>query len=180
MLDGLVRLVAVAALLAMVSGCATVTKGTTQPVTLHTDPQVATCDVAHELRNVASLNATPGQVTVEKAWGAIEVACRKAGHQPTEVRADSEVQAWTFGNILIGGIFGFAFDAVSGAMRQYPQFITLTLVPEEFASSEERDRYPRERLSRFEEETAKATELTEKTCGPDACAAGSKALQEGT
>ncbi len=178
MIDGLIRLVAVAGLVAMISGCATVTKGTTQPITLQTDPDGATCDVSRELKNVASLNATPGQVTVDKAWGSIDVSCRKAGHQPTDVRVDSEVQAWTFGNILIGGIFGFAFDAVSGAMRQYPQFITLTLVPEEFANTEERDRYLRERLSRFEVEAAKATELLDKNCSADACAAGRKALQE--
>ncbi|MBK7422463.1 MAG: hypothetical protein IPJ48_04835 [Propionivibrio sp.] len=162
----------------LASGCATVTKGTTQPVTLHTDPDGATCDVTRELKNVASLSATPGQVIVDKAWGSIDVSCRKSGHQPTEVRVDSEVQGWTFGNILIGGIIGFALDAASGAMRQYPQFIMLTLVPEEFASAEDRDRYLSERLSRFEEEAAKATQLLDKNCSADACAAERMALQE--
>jgi hypothetical protein len=162
----------------LASGCATVTKGTTQPVTLHTDPDGATCDVTREHKNVASLSATPGQVIVDKEWGPIDVSCRKRDHQPTEVRVDSEVQGWTFGNILLGGIFGFALDAVSGAMRQYPQFIMLTLVPEEFASVEDRDRYLSERLSRFEEEAAKATQLLDKNCSADACAAERKALQE--
>ncbi|MBL8416161.1 MAG: hypothetical protein JNM42_17160 [Propionivibrio sp.] len=172
----LVLVIVVATTLA--TGCATVTKGTTQPVTLHTDPDGATCDVTRELKNVASLSATPGQVLVDKAWGSIDVSCRKSGHQPTEVRVDSEVQGWTFGNILIGGIIGFAVDAASGAMRQYPQFIMLTLVPEEFESTEDRDRYLNERLSRFEEEAAKAAQLLDKNCSADACAAERKALQE--
>lgn len=172
----LAYLIVVAAALA--SGCATVTKGTTQPVTLHTDPDGATCQVSRDLTNVGSLSATPGQVLVDKACGAIDISCRKSGHQPTEVRVNSEVQAWTFGNILIGGIIGFAVDAASGAMRQYPQFITLTLVPEEFASAEDRDRYIGERLARFEEEAAQATKLLDKNCSADACAAERKSLQE--
>lgn len=169
---------ALAASVLLASGCATVTKGTNQVITLHTDPEGATCDVTRELKIVASLNATPGQVHVDKAFGAIDVACRKAGHQPTDVRVDSEVQGWTFGNILIGGVIGFAVDAASGAMREYPQFITLTLVPEEFANAEERERYLQERLARFDTEAAKATELLDKTCGTEGCAGDRKALEE--
>jgi len=164
--------------LVLASGCATITKGTNQAVTLHTDPDGATCDVTRELKVVASLNATPGQVQVDKAFGAIDVSCRKTGYQPTEVRVDSSVQGWTFGNILIGGVVGFAVDAASGAMREYPQFITLTLVPEEFPNVEERERYFKERLTRFEEEAAKATELLNKGCSSDACATDRKALQD--
>jgi hypothetical protein len=166
----------VAALLA--SGCATITKGTTQAVTLHTDPEGATCDVTRELKTVASLAATPGQVHVDKAFGALDVSCRKTGHQPTELRVDSEVQGWTFGNILLGGVVGFAVDAASGAMREYPQFITLTLVPAEFANAEERESYLRERFARFDAEAAKATELLNKECASDACVEARKALQD--
>jgi len=169
---------AVVALVLLGSGCATVTKGSSQALTIHTDPDGATCDVSRELKTVASLAATPGQVTVDKAFGAIDVACRKTGHQPTELRVDSQVQGWTFGNILIGGLIGFAVDAASGAMREYPQFITLTLVPEEFANAEERERYVNERLARFDTEAAKASALLDKDCGADPCADQRKALQE--
>ena len=95
-------------------------QGTTQSVTLHTDPEVATCDVTRDFKNVASLSATHGQVLVDKAWGSIDVSCRKSGHLPTEIRVDSEVQGWNFGNILLGGSIGFEVDAASGAMRLYP------------------------------------------------------------
>ena len=168
----------VVALALLGSGCATVTKGSSQALTIQTDPDGATCDVSRETKTVASLAATPGQVTVDKAFGAIDVACRKAGHQSTEVHVDSQVQGWTFGNILLGGIIGFAVDAASGAMREYPQFITLTLVPEEFANAEERERYVSERLARFDTEAAKATALLEKDCGADPCVDQRKALEE--
>jgi len=155
----------------LLSGCATVTQGTNQHVTLHTDPDGATCDVTRETGVVASLSATPGQVMVDRGWGAIDIACRKAEHQTILLRVDSEVQAWTFGNILLGGLIGFAVDAASGAMRQYPQFITLTLVPEAFASTDARDRYVQTRRQRFEEEGARARELLEKRCVPENCEA---------
>jgi hypothetical protein len=169
---------AVVALALLGSGCATVTKGTNQAVTIHTDPDGATCDVSRELKTVASIAATPGQVTVDKAFGAIDVSCRKTGHQSTELRVDSQVQGWTFGNILLGGLIGFAVDAASGAMREYPQFITLTLVPDEFASAEERERYVDERLARFDTEAVKASALLDKDCGADPCVEQRKALEE--
>lgn len=159
------------------SGCATVTKGSSQAVTLHTDPEGATCDMAREAKIFASLAATPGQVQVGREWSAIDISCRKAGHQTTDLRVESSVEGWTMGNILIGGIIGFAVDAASGAMRQYPQFVTLTLVPEEFPSAEERDRYAKERLARFEKEAVTAAELLSKTCSPESCPNDYKVLQ---
>ena len=159
------------------SGCATVTKGSSQAVTLHTDPEGATCDMAREAKIFASLAATPGQVQVGREWGAIDISCRKTGHQTTDLRVESSVEGWTMGNILIGGIIGFAVDAASGAMRQYPQFVTLTLVPEEFASFEDRDRYAKERLARFEREAATAAELLGRTCSPEACPNDYRVLQ---
>src|SRR5262245_58820579 len=157
-------LCAVMALSAFASGCATVTRGSTQAVNLHTDPDGAVCDISRESKVVASLAATPGQVMVSKEFAAIDVSCRKTGYQPSDVRVESSVEAWTFGNILIGGIIGFAVDAASGAMRQYPQFLTLTLVPEEFATTDAREEYVKDRLARFEKEAATATEELNKRC----------------
>jgi len=115
---------------------------------------------------------------VDKAFGAIEVSCRKAGHQSTDVRVDSEVQGWAFGNILIGGLIGFAVDAASGAMHEYPQFITLTLVPQAFDTPEERDRYLNERLERFDAEAKQATALLDKDCRASDCTDQRKALED--
>ena len=173
----LLGVVLVVALAAFTSGCATVTKGSSQAVTLHTDPEGATCDISRESKVVASLAATPGQVTVGREMAAIDISCRKKSYQPSNIRVDSSVEGWTFGNILIGGIIGFAVDAASGAMRQYPQFITLTLVPEEFSDTAARDLYVKERLDRFNNEGAKATEELNKRCGPEACASDHKMLE---
>lgn len=163
---------------AFASGCATVTQGSKQIVNLHTDPPGATCDVAREARAITSLAATPGLVQVGREWGAIDISCRKQGHQSAELRVESTVEAWTMGNILLGGIIGFAVDAASGAMRQYPESVTLTLVPEDFASLEERDRYARERLAQYEKEAAAAAEKLAARCSPDVCPSDYQALQE--
>jgi len=169
---------AVVVILAMLSGCATITKGSTQPVTLHTDPDGAICDVVREEKTLASVGATPGQVTVDRGWGSLEVRCRKNGYQSIDAKVDSEVQGWTFGNILIGGLVGFAVDAASGAMRQYPQFVTLTLVPEEFPSVEARDAYLKRTLERFDREAAEAAALLRKNCtSEELCEKDAKALE---
>ena len=168
---------AVVALALLGSGCATLTTGHEQALTIHTDPDGATCDASRELKIVASLAATPGQVTLEKASSAIDISCRKTGHQPMNLRVDSEVQGWTFGNILIGGLVGLALDAWTGAMHEYPQFITLTLVPEEFANAEERELYIKERLARFDAEAAKARQLLDRDCRLDLCVDQRKALE---
>jgi hypothetical protein len=53
----------------------------------------------------------------------------------------SEFQAMTFGNILFGGLIGVVVDAASGATHEYPPLVTITLVPELFASIAERDAF---------------------------------------
>jgi hypothetical protein len=164
-------------LTALASGCATLTSGSKQAISLNTDPDGATCDLVREARPLASLATTPGQVQVDRERAAIDIACRKSGYQLADLHVESMVDDWTFGNILIGGVIGFAVDAATGAMRQYPQYITLTLVPEEFATAEERDRYVKERLARFDNEAATAAELLGKRCGVDACPSDHKALQ---
>jgi hypothetical protein len=167
----------VAALVLAASGCATVTKGSNQAITLHTDPDGAMCDVTRESKPVTSLAATPGQVQVNRETASIDISCRKSGYQPSDLRVQSTVEAWTFGNILLGGIVGFAVDAASGAMRQYPQFITLTLVPEEFGSTDDRERYVKERLARFDREAALATVELKNRCGLEDCPNDHKALE---
>jgi cobalamin biosynthesis protein CbiD len=120
-------------------GCATLVKGTTQIVTVSTEPAGANCILSREGRQVAVINPTPGTVTVDKARGTISVACRKVGFQDSVGAMASSFQSMTFGNIIFGGLIGVAVDAASGAMNEYPPLITITLVPEEFASVADRD-----------------------------------------
>ena len=55
---------------ALSGGCATLTKGSSQTVTVNTDPSGGTCTMTHDAKPVAIVNSTPGSVPVEKARGA--------------------------------------------------------------------------------------------------------------
>jgi len=127
--------------LGLLGGCATLTKGTVQAITVDTDPSGATCTLARDAKTLAVINPTPGTVPIDKAYSAIAVGCRRAGYQDANGTLTAEFQPVTLGNVLLGGIIGLVVDAASGAAGQYPASITLTMVPSEFASAEARDAY---------------------------------------
>jgi hypothetical protein len=123
------------------TGCASITTGTTQSVTINTNPSGATCTLSREGSTIAVVNPTPGSVTVGKAKGTISVICQKGGYQDTAGTIASEVQGMTFGNILLGGVIGVVVDAASGAMHKYQPMLSLLLIPNEFRSITERNTF---------------------------------------
>jgi len=154
----------------LASGCATLIKGTSQTVTVNTDPAGALCTFTRDARTVAVVNPTPGSVPVEKANGSIAISCRKQGFQDAEGSLASEFQPMTFGNILLGGIVGVVVDAASGAMNQYPETVTITLVPAEFATIADRDAFFDRMRASLEQEVGEATERINRMCTPTNCA----------
>ncbi|MEL6226438.1 MAG: translation initiation factor 2 [Pseudomonadota bacterium] len=111
-------------------GCATVTKGTTQPITISSNPPGADCDLRREGAGLIAQVRTPGTVEVSKSFRDIQIRCNKAGYQETVATLSSQAEAMTFGNVLVGGLVGFAIDAGTGAMTKYDGTITVPLVPE--------------------------------------------------
>lgn len=167
-----------AALSLGLGGCASIVKGTSQSVTVNTDPIGATCILSRDGTQLAVINPTPGTVTVGKASGTISIACRKVGYQDSIGTLASSFQAMTFGNIIFGGIIGVAVDAASGAMHEYPPMVTITLVPEEFASVAERDAlFDRMRTSLLRE--ADEVKLRIKAECRDNCEPQLKAVDDG-
>lgn len=164
--------------LATASGCASIVKGTSQSVTVNTDPSAANCLLSRDGQQIAVVNPTPGTIQVGKASGTISIVCRKMGYQDAAGTLASSFQAMTFGNIIFGGIIGVAVDAASGAMHEYPPMVTVTLVPDEFASVAERDVFfDRMRASLLQE----AMEVKERvrTACTDNCEAQLKAVDDG-
>jgi hypothetical protein len=149
---------------ALSAGCATLTKGSSQTVTVNTDPSGAMCTMTRDAKPVAVVNSTPGSVPVEKARGTIAVLCKKEGYQDASGELAAEFQAMTLGNILFGGIVGVVVDAASGAMNQYPESVTITLIPEEFASVEARDDFFDHMRASLEQEAAEVKKRISKTC----------------
>ena len=163
----------------LVTGCATLTKGTSQAVTVNTDPTGATCTMTRDAKPVAIVNSTPGSVPVEKAQGTIAVLCRKQGYLDAAGALASEFQAMTFGNILFGGLVGVVVDAASGAMHQYPDMVTITLIPEEFASVQERDAFFDRMRASLEQEATEVKDRISKMCRADDCVKEREAADAG-
>lgn len=112
------------------TGCATIISGTTQTVSIETNPPGAACTVKRVKGSniVASLGSSPGTVELEKTKYDLRVECDEEGHETGVGILDSGVEGATLGNILLGGGIGWAVDSAVGADNHYPESIFITLV----------------------------------------------------
>jgi|SRR6185312_2585465 len=110
---------ALSAAAAVLSGCASVVKGTHESIAIATPPTAgANCMLTSRQGNWSVVS--PGAVTVEKSKEDIQVRCTKEGFQDGIATIPSNFEGWTVGNLLIGGIIGVGVDAATGAINEYP------------------------------------------------------------
>ncbi len=121
------RLMAIAPLL-LASGCATIISGTTQEVTVSSDPPGATCDITRQGANLSSVT-TPSSTLIQKTKYDLQVSCAKVGFVTTAVTDKSGVEPWVFGNLLLGGIIGLVIDLSTGAQNKYDSPVLVQLPP---------------------------------------------------
>jgi hypothetical protein len=123
-----VRAVAVAAVAASLSACASITQGTTQSIAISTPPVTgAQCALNSSQGNWVV--TSPGIATVKKSRSDIEVRCNKEGYQDAAAVIPSDFEGWTVGNVIFGGIIGLGVDAATGAMNEYPNTFQVPMVP---------------------------------------------------
>lgn len=133
---------------ALTSACATVTEGSSDSIHIVTTPPGASCVATREGVQIGAVNPTPGSMSVDKSKNAITVACDKEGYLDSRGVLASEMEAMTFGNLILGGVVGVAIDASTGALNDYPESITIEMTPKEFQSEEERDEFFQRREER--------------------------------
>lgn len=133
--------------LSLLSGCATLTTGTTQSVNIVTEKKVqeAKCELTDKKGGKWFVPSTPGSASVRKGDGPLSIICKKSGFKTAELLVDETLVAATFGNIILGGGVGVLVDSVSGAAQQYPEQIVVWMEPESFKNDEERDVWMREK-----------------------------------
>lgn len=148
----------------IVSGCATLTKGGSQSVTVDTNPSGATCTLSKQGKTLAIINPTPGTVNIEKGKDTISVICKKDGYHDGAGTLSAEFQGMTFGNILFGGLIGLAIDAGSGAIHKYQPMLSLLLIPKEFSSTSERDVFFENMKAEYLSEHSKTISNISETC----------------
>ena len=156
---------------ALCSGCATIVKGSSQPVLVKTNPAGASCELSREGKAIAVVDATPATVTVEKSKVDISISCKKAGHVETNVNLPSTFQAWSLGNVLLGGLVGIAVDAGSGAINEYQTEILVTLMPERFDSEAGQQAFFDSWEARVRENAERTRKEIRSSCQKDQCEA---------
>jgi predicted lipid-binding transport protein (Tim44 family) len=122
-------LCACAGVLSILTGCASVTHGTTQSIKIETltpGGQVvdgAECKVANDKGEALALSGQ--SVPVRRSGGNLSIHCTQAGQAPAGGQAVSRVNGGMVGNILIGGLIGVAIDAGNGSGFNYPSWMQL-------------------------------------------------------
>jgi hypothetical protein len=116
---------------ALLGGCASITGTNNQPISVRSSCGMAQVSgAACKLRNDKGewyVNNTPGSVTIQKAFGDLAVECQKVGLGRGVSIYKSTANASVYGNILVGGLIGFAIDSGSGSGFDYPQSMSVEI-----------------------------------------------------
>ncbi|WP_322516945.1 translation initiation factor 2 [Rhodopseudomonas palustris] len=115
----------------LLSGCASVTRGTTENISIASTPSGALASVAGTDAPFSCV--TPCVVEVNRNAD-ITVSLSKEGYEPQIIPLTREISggggAGFAGNILLGGVVGMGVDAATGAaMDHKPNPVVVTLQP---------------------------------------------------
>jgi len=138
------------------SGCASITSGTSQNVTVVTEKEVtgASCELTDSKGGKWYVPNTPGTATVRKGDGPMTLICKKDGYKPATHMVDETIAGATFGNIILGGGIGILVDAATGAAQHYPDKIIVWMEPLFFKSDNDKKDWYHEKED-FEAQLAK-------------------------
>lgn len=105
------------------SACASITSSKHQPVSvvaLYEGEQIdeASCTLIND--KGTWYTKTPGTIMIQKSYGDLSITCKKKGYQTGITNVASSSNGGVWGNILAGGVIGYAVDASSGAGFDYP------------------------------------------------------------
>lgn len=115
------------AVIALLSGCASITTGQHQIVSINTTQcPAASCELSNK-DGVYYVDSTPGTVNVNRACGQLTIRCSKEGYDEYVMSVSSSIKAMAFGNILFGGFIGAGIDAATGAACEYPSLIPVPM-----------------------------------------------------
>jgi hypothetical protein len=155
----------------LLTGCATITTGTTQNIAVTTDPDGADCSFSRNDQFIARVNPTPGSLSISKSGSSLSVSCKREGYHDTAETIGSDFQAVTLGNVLIGGVIGIVVDAASGAINKYPESIAFKLLPLVFQTAEQRERFFDGLKATSVLTYTRAAADIERSCRPEECVA---------
>lgn len=111
------------------AGCASITRGTTEQITVTSEPAGATVRTSMN----HSCPATPCTFEVGRKDEFIVTASKPGFHDasvPVKTKVAGSGAAGFAGNVLLGGVIGMGVDAATGAaLEHYPSPVVLALQP---------------------------------------------------
>ena len=112
----------------LLTGCASITNGTTQTIALSTSPvQKAHCTLQNSKGSWA-VPETPSSVKVHRDFGNLTINCRKHTLHGKKV-VESSTKKMVFGNAIFGGVIGAGVDTSDGAAYSYPNSVNVRMHP---------------------------------------------------
>ncbi|SEL99769.1 hypothetical protein SAMN05518845_114120 [Variovorax sp. YR750] len=118
-----------AGVLSILTGCASVTHGTTQNVKIETMTAAgkvvdgAKCLITNDRNDLVMRSGDT--VPVRRSGANLTIECSQPGFAPAHGQAVSRANVGMAGNILIGGMIGAVVDASTAAGYNYPSWIQL-------------------------------------------------------
>ena len=127
----MIRLLLAVAIAAPCLGCASVTRGTTENISISSTPAGATAEITG--LDIPTACVTPCVVQAKRNAD-ITVTVNKEGYEPQIIPLTKEIPgsgaAGFAGNVLLGGVVGMGVDAVTGAALDHkPNPVIVTLQP---------------------------------------------------
>lgn len=111
----------------IIVGCATIIKGTSQDISIKSNPSNANVQIKTTGGVESWTGVTPASVKLSKKKEYV-VTIQLSGYKDATVQITQSFEAWTIGNLLCGGVIGIIIDAVDGAMwKLEPDQIMVTM-----------------------------------------------------
>lgn len=117
-------------LLLALTGCASITGSKNQPLSVqavYTGKSIEGADCTLTNDKGTWFTKTPGSVVVQKSGQDLVVKCDKEGIPSGSTTVASSANGGAWGNILFGGIIGYAIDAGTGAAFDYPTSLAIQM-----------------------------------------------------
>jgi len=125
-----ITIIATMFILFQLVGCASITGGTQQSISIETKKDSTQVSGANcELTNAKGkwFVTTPGSVQLQRSNDALLISCNKEGFDTGRASVESIVRAGMAGNVVFGGVIGMAIDHASGAAYDYPNLIQVMM-----------------------------------------------------
>jgi len=130
------KVVSVAGLCALcvgLSGCASITEGTSQDISVVTNPAGASCVFERQGMNIGTIANTPATLNVPKRKYDITIKCNKPGFQEASYLNHSGLTAVIAANVatdlLLTAGLSSIIDSSTGADNKYDSAVNMTLIP---------------------------------------------------